>query len=413
MAMIWAQLAVPPLVGAIVGYFTNDLAVRMLFHPIEPKYIFGKKLPLTPGLVPAEQDRLADRIASLIVDTLLTGDDFKELALRLLTAEKVDAAVDFSVDVVMAEFGQPQKLQALSDDLAAALTGVIQRSVPALIENLAEKSLTPDRIHLILDQVMDSILQNFQLTPAMADFITEHVMDLVLTPENVRRSLIALLTPANIAAIDEMVKGRLTGKYSVLLFFLNLQDVLTKIRIYLDMEPDQAEALISEVVELTRLEDAIQRAILRFNPREMSWEHIAAFKESLVLWIHDYLSSHYDVIVPPLIARMDLPTLVRDMIRRFNPDDVPPATIKKIKQEVSRFLHRYLESNLVSMVERALEMADLQTLIANKIRTFSPLRMEEIILEVSRKELQMIVWFGAILGFGIGSIQAGLLLLIP
>jgi uncharacterized membrane protein YheB (UPF0754 family) len=409
---LWLQMLVPPLVGGGVGYFTNDLAVRMLFHPLEPKYIMGKRLPFTPGLVPAEQDRLADRIAALIVDSLLTQEDFQGLAQRLLTPERVDQAVDFSIDVIQAEFSQTAKLHALADDLAEALTQVIQRSVPALTAHLAEKSLTPERIRFVLDQVIDSVLQNFQLTPAMADFITHHVMSLVLTPDHIRRSLVSLLTPANIAAMDEMVKQRVTGKYSVLLFFFNLPDVLTKARIFLDSENEQANALIAEGLELVDLAGALERAILRFNPRDMSWEHIAGFKESLVHWLHNYLSTHYDVIVPPLVERVDLPTLVRDMIRRFNPEDIPPGVIARMKAETSRFIHRYLEKNLFDLVERGLEMADLQTLIANKIRAFSPARMEAIILDVSRRELRMIVWLGGALGFLIGCLQAALLIFL-
>lgn len=408
---IWPQLLVPPTVGALVGYFTNDLAVRMLFHPLEAKYVFGKKLPLTPGLVPAEQERLADRIATLIVDTLLTREDFQALAQRLLTVERLDSAVDFSVDVIQAEFSHTQKLHALADDLSEALATLIQRSVPALTQHLAEKSLTPERIHNILDQIIDSVIQNFQISPTLAEFITHQIMDLVMTPNHLRLSLISLLTPSNIAAIDEMAKARITGKYGILLFFLNLPDVLTKLRMFLDLEVEQANALIEEIMDLMGLGDIIQGAILRFNPREMAWEDISDFKESLVLWLHDYLSTHYDVIVPPLIQRMDVPSLVRDIIRRFNPEDVPPSIVVKVKAETSRFLHRYLENNLFDLVERALEMADLQTLIANKIRTFSPERMEAIILEVSRRELSMIVWFGGVLGFLIGCIQAGLLLL--
>ncbi len=405
----WLQWTVPPVVGAIVGYFTNDLAVRMLFHPLEAKYIGKVKVPLTPGLVPAEKERLADKVSHLIVDTFLTPEDFQGLVERLLTAERVQTATDISVEVILTELKQKDKVQTLADDFAEALSDLVQRSVPALTEHLAEKSLTPERIQYVLDQVMDSVIQNFQLTPSMAVFVTEHIMELVITPDHLRQSLVSLLTPSNIAAIDEMAKERLTGKYGVLLFFLNLQDVLTKMRLFLDAEPEQSNALIDEILELMRLEDAIQRAILRFNPREMSWERIADFKGSLVSWMHNYLSNNYEVIVPPLVAKMDIPALMQAMIRRFEPDNIPPRVIVKIKQETARFLQHYLENNLHRLVKEALAMADLQSLIGNKIRAFSPARMEEIILEVSKKELNMIVWFGAVLGFLIGCLQAGIL----
>ncbi len=43
------------LIGAVIGYITNWLAIKMLFRPREAKYIFGMKLPFTPGLIPKEK----------------------------------------------------------------------------------------------------------------------------------------------------------------------------------------------------------------------------------------------------------------------------------------------------------------------------------------------------------------------
>jgi hypothetical protein len=37
-------------IGALIGGVTNVIAVRMLFHPFKTYYIFGKRVPFTPGL---------------------------------------------------------------------------------------------------------------------------------------------------------------------------------------------------------------------------------------------------------------------------------------------------------------------------------------------------------------------------
>ena len=71
-----------------------------------------------------------------------------------------------------------------------------------------------------------------------------------------------------------------------------------------------------------------------------------------------------------------------------------------------------LDEKLFELVEQALDVADIQGVIATKIRQFSPLRMEAIIMEVSRKELGMIVSLGGILGFVIGVLQSGLMVLM-
>ncbi|NET52465.1 MAG: DUF445 family protein, partial [Merismopedia sp. SIO2A8] len=46
-------LVVPPIVGGVIGYFTNDLAIQMLFRPYNAIYVGDRKLPFTPGLIPS------------------------------------------------------------------------------------------------------------------------------------------------------------------------------------------------------------------------------------------------------------------------------------------------------------------------------------------------------------------------
>lgn len=41
-----------PVIGAVIGYFTNFIAVKMLFHPKKEIKVFGHKLPFTPGAIP-------------------------------------------------------------------------------------------------------------------------------------------------------------------------------------------------------------------------------------------------------------------------------------------------------------------------------------------------------------------------
>lgn len=67
-------ILIPVLIGAVIGYITNYLAIRMLFRPLEAKYLFGVKLPFTPGLIPKEQDRLAQRTGQAVKEYLLTEE---------------------------------------------------------------------------------------------------------------------------------------------------------------------------------------------------------------------------------------------------------------------------------------------------------------------------------------------------
>lgn len=403
------QWVLPPAVGALVGYFTNDLAVRMLFHPLEAHYVFGKKLPLTPGLIPAEQERLADKISRLIVETLLTQDDFQRLAENLLTPERVEQAVDHGIDSLIDELSNTHTLHQLAEEVSLAVTRLLERSFPQLVEQLTEKALTPERIRVLLDQIMDSILEQFEISPSLAQLMSDYVMERWLTPEKLRLLALNLLTPANIAMIDKLSKKRLEGRYALLLMFVNLQDVLGRIKVFLDTEEEKANELLEEALFAMRTENLVYQSILKFNPRELAWEDLHTFKETVADSIHDYLSKNAQLILPLLLEKMDLPTFIHDMVTRMDPADISDSARQKIKATLSGFLLRYLDQKLFVLVEKTLEMADIQGVIARKISDFSPLRMEEIIMEVSRKELNMIVVFGAVLGGLIGCFQAVLL----
>ncbi len=69
--LIWV---LPPLLGAIIGYVTNAIAIRMLFRPLTEKRIFGLRVPLTPGLIPRERGDLAESMARMVSTELLTEE---------------------------------------------------------------------------------------------------------------------------------------------------------------------------------------------------------------------------------------------------------------------------------------------------------------------------------------------------
>ncbi len=62
----------PPIIGAVIGYWTNRIAIMMLFRPLTAKQLGPIPIPLTPGIVPRNRHELASSIGS-IVDSELLG----------------------------------------------------------------------------------------------------------------------------------------------------------------------------------------------------------------------------------------------------------------------------------------------------------------------------------------------------
>ena len=64
----------PPVLGAVIGYITNAIAIRMLFRPFREVRVAGVRLPFTPGIIPRQRYQFADNIGDMVSKELLTED---------------------------------------------------------------------------------------------------------------------------------------------------------------------------------------------------------------------------------------------------------------------------------------------------------------------------------------------------
>lgn len=87
------KYVVGAIIGAVIGYLTNWLAIKMLFRPHEEKRIFGIKVPFTPGLIPKEQKRIAASVGNAVGEYLLT----EETIINNLRSDKVQEHIRTSL----------------------------------------------------------------------------------------------------------------------------------------------------------------------------------------------------------------------------------------------------------------------------------------------------------------------------
>ncbi|HOQ16857.1 MAG TPA: DUF445 family protein [Defluviitaleaceae bacterium] len=83
--MEYAKFFISPVIGGIIGYFTNWLAIKMLFRPHKEIKVFNLKLPFTPGLIPKEKERIARSVGTTTAKYLLS----EEVIVRALSSEEL------------------------------------------------------------------------------------------------------------------------------------------------------------------------------------------------------------------------------------------------------------------------------------------------------------------------------------
>lgn len=118
------------LISGAIGYFTNYIAVKMLFRPRTEKHIFGKRVPFTPGIIPKNRGRLAKALGRTVSEQLLTGDDLKNALCSESAAdavsEKITEAVfsDTPLDTVLGKIMGGDRLSAAKDTAQSRITEI-------------------------------------------------------------------------------------------------------------------------------------------------------------------------------------------------------------------------------------------------------------------------------------------------
>ncbi len=78
-----------PLIAAFIGWFTNWIAIKMLFHPKEEKNFLGLKIQ---GIFPKRQQQFAEKLGILVSKELISFDD---ISTKINNPETIAQAMPF------------------------------------------------------------------------------------------------------------------------------------------------------------------------------------------------------------------------------------------------------------------------------------------------------------------------------
>lgn len=149
-----------PLVGAVIGYITNDIAIRMLFRPRTAKYIFGWKVPFTPGLIPKEKSRIAASIGEAISKNLMNRETLEKTLLSQEMLDKIRNGIDSFVNT------QKRNYESVEQFLSHYLT---EEDVRYISENVSKD----------LSSQIHTALSSAELGTKIAGIVIDHVLEKV------------------------------------------------------------------------------------------------------------------------------------------------------------------------------------------------------------------------------------------
>jgi uncharacterized membrane protein YheB (UPF0754 family) len=390
----------PPIAGGVIGYFTNDLAIQMLFRPYRPVIWFGRQLPFTPGLIPANQSRLAKRVSDAILGSLLTPDEIQKIAQRLLSPERLRSIILWLLEQSVAQV-RAQTTPRSRQILAGILQDLFSRSLPRMLKVWARQAKLLD---LHLNPILDPLLLDVQLSSAQADQLSRWLLR-TFPADRLRSAIVDFLTDRNIQAIDDAFREKSSGTYWVLANLFGVKNALNQLRSYCLDQRETSNQLIEELIRVLqvqrRLQESLENLSLQNLPTTALWPLRQALGDAIRMGLRQQ--------DPQLIARLDQSVdweaIAQTLLNRLQSSDVLGLSLELTSEELAQILERYLERDLESIVSQTLPILNLDQVIVERIEATAPADLELAVQSIVRSELQAIVNLGGLLGFFIGILQ--------
>lgn len=89
-----------PIISAFIGWFTNWIAIKMLFHPKKPVYFVGIKIQ---GIFPKRQQQFAEKLGKLVSEELLSFAEIEAKITRPENVQRIMPHIETHIDFFLRE----------------------------------------------------------------------------------------------------------------------------------------------------------------------------------------------------------------------------------------------------------------------------------------------------------------------
>jgi uncharacterized membrane protein YheB (UPF0754 family) len=207
--MIIARAIVAPLLGGVIGYITNDLAIRMLFRPRKAVYIGKFHVPFTPGLIPSQQGRIAQSIGDVVSSQLLNEETLRQTLLSEATVQKLQEKARAFLRKLSKDGRRVRELLAKQEVREKANVNVdelTQKLTEGLTAKIIESKLGYTVVESIIGDKMDFINQNKWLSILLDDNAQKSIKEKLAEKVD---EIIADKAPGAIAAIVDRYRAEI------------------------------------------------------------------------------------------------------------------------------------------------------------------------------------------------------------
>ena len=159
---MWPKLVIIPVIGALIGWLTNYIAIKLIFRPFVPK-----RIPFTPwiiqGLIPKRQDEIAVNVGRVVEHELIS---MEEIIGELNNHSRKQHLIKVVSDLLKERVNHrlpgfvPYSLRSL---VITLVEDTVKKEAPILFEQLTE-SISQDILKEVkVEHLVEEKLRNFDM----------------------------------------------------------------------------------------------------------------------------------------------------------------------------------------------------------------------------------------------------------
>ncbi len=147
-----------PVISAFIGWFTNWIAIKMLFHPRTPKKILGLTFQ---GIFPKRQRQFAEKLGKLVSEELLSFQDIEQ---KISNPENISKLMPF-VEEHIEHFLRVK----LAEQLPMISMFIGEKTIADL------KKVFVNELTVIFPEIMKNYMSNLKSDLDLEKIVTEKV----------------------------------------------------------------------------------------------------------------------------------------------------------------------------------------------------------------------------------------------
>jgi uncharacterized membrane protein YheB (UPF0754 family) len=150
-----------PVISAFIGWITNWIAIKMLFHPQKPTKVLGITFQ---GIFPKRQRQFAEKLGKLVSAELISFQDIEEKITSSENLKKIMPFVEGHIDLFLREkLGDqmPMLKMFIGDKIVEQMKEIFLKELEELFPLLMKNYMTNLQSDLDLEAIVVEKVSNF------------------------------------------------------------------------------------------------------------------------------------------------------------------------------------------------------------------------------------------------------------